>query len=328
MKPFVEDGTSPVFGLWSVPDLGYLAVPGRRQARQWRDHRAPKARPSRSRASTATSRTRSARTASSSSGRPSGSTRRTSTTSTSRRPVHVRVRDADTGPRERRAPGALIDLGGCTMERIGFTMRLLPGAEAEYRRRHAAVWPEMLAELRAAGRPDYSIFLRGDDLFGYLEVDDLARSRRTWPRATVNARWQAEMGVADRPADRPGDRVPPPARRGLPPRLNCRGPTAPMRTEPASGVNAGRLSCVVERPRTNGGTHGRPAPDPQDHRPGRARQQEARPRRVGACQPRRCWCRTTWSRRGRPARCSRTSSGSGSSSCRAGRSAATSSSAR
>ena len=25
MKPFVEDGTSPVFGLWSVPDLGYLA---------------------------------------------------------------------------------------------------------------------------------------------------------------------------------------------------------------------------------------------------------------------------------------------------------------
>ena len=25
MKPFVEDGTSPGFGLWSVPDLGYLA---------------------------------------------------------------------------------------------------------------------------------------------------------------------------------------------------------------------------------------------------------------------------------------------------------------
>jgi rhamnose transport system substrate-binding protein len=25
MKPFVADGTSPVFGLWSVPDLGYLS---------------------------------------------------------------------------------------------------------------------------------------------------------------------------------------------------------------------------------------------------------------------------------------------------------------
>jgi len=37
------------------------------------------------------------------------------------------------------------------MERVGFTMRLLPGQEAEYRRRHAAVWPEMLDALRAAG---------------------------------------------------------------------------------------------------------------------------------------------------------------------------------
>jgi rhamnose transport system substrate-binding protein len=26
MKPYVADGTSPVFGLWSVPDLGYLAM--------------------------------------------------------------------------------------------------------------------------------------------------------------------------------------------------------------------------------------------------------------------------------------------------------------
>ena len=56
-------------------------------------------------------------------------------------------------------------------------MRLLPGAEAEYRQRHANVWPEMLAELRAAGAANYSIFLDGDDLFGYLEVDDLERFR-------------------------------------------------------------------------------------------------------------------------------------------------------
>ena len=35
------------------------------------------------------------------------------------------------------------------MERVAFTMKLLPGAEAEYRRRHADVWPEMLDELRA-----------------------------------------------------------------------------------------------------------------------------------------------------------------------------------
>jgi L-rhamnose mutarotase len=78
--------------------------------------------------------------------------------------------------------------------RIGFVMRLLPGAEAEYRRRHAAVWPEMLAELKAAGASNYSIFIRGDDLFGYLEVADLAAFQRHMGASAVNERWQADMG--------------------------------------------------------------------------------------------------------------------------------------
>jgi L-rhamnose mutarotase len=81
------------------------------------------------------------------------------------------------------------------MERIGFAMKLLPGAEAEYRRRHAAVWPEMLAELKTAGARNYSIFLRGDDLFGYLEVDDLRKFQQYLADSEVNARWQAEMGA-------------------------------------------------------------------------------------------------------------------------------------
>ncbi len=79
------------------------------------------------------------------------------------------------------------------MQRVGFAMRLLPGAEAEYRRRHAAVWPEMLDALRAAGAHDYSIFLRDDDLFGYLVVDDFDRFRAVMGASPVNARWQAEM---------------------------------------------------------------------------------------------------------------------------------------
>ena len=55
------------------------------------------------------------------------------------------------------------------MERIGFAMRLLPGSEAEYRRRHAAVWPELLDDLRSAGARNYSIFLRGED----VHIDDV-----------------------------------------------------------------------------------------------------------------------------------------------------------
>ena len=81
------------------------------------------------------------------------------------------------------------------MQRIGFVMGLLPGAEAEYRRRHAAVWPEMLAELKAAGASNYSIFLDGERLFGYLEVEDLGRFQRHMAASAVNARWQADMGV-------------------------------------------------------------------------------------------------------------------------------------
>jgi len=80
------------------------------------------------------------------------------------------------------------------MQRIGFVMRLLPGAEQEYRRRHSAVWPEMLAELKAAGASNYSIFQRGDDLFGYLEVADLGRFQEYLAASAVNARWQADMG--------------------------------------------------------------------------------------------------------------------------------------
>jgi len=81
------------------------------------------------------------------------------------------------------------------MERVGFTMRLLPGQEAEYRRRHAAVWPEMLALLKSAGCRDYSIFIRGDDLFAYLEVDDFGAFRATVGESPVNDRWQAEMAA-------------------------------------------------------------------------------------------------------------------------------------
>jgi L-rhamnose mutarotase len=79
------------------------------------------------------------------------------------------------------------------MERIGFRMRLLPAQEAEYLRRHAAVWPDLLADLSAAGASNYSIFLDGEDLFGYLEVDDFATFRTTMAASEANARWQPEM---------------------------------------------------------------------------------------------------------------------------------------
>jgi L-rhamnose mutarotase len=81
------------------------------------------------------------------------------------------------------------------MERVGFTMRILPGQDAEYRRRHAAVWPEMLDALSAAGARNYSIFARGAVLFAYLEVEDFAAFRASMAVSPVNDRWQAEMAA-------------------------------------------------------------------------------------------------------------------------------------
>jgi len=58
------------------------------------------------------------------------------------------------------------------MQRIAFIMKIKPGSEEEYRRRHQQVWPELLADLKQAGCSRYSIYMRGLELFAYMEVED------------------------------------------------------------------------------------------------------------------------------------------------------------
>ena len=69
--------------------------------------------------------------------------------------------------------------------RIAFRMKVHPGQEAEYIRRHNPIWPELEAALKSHGVRDYSIFLdrATGDLFAYAQIDDLTR-------------WQA---IAERP---------------------------------------------------------------------------------------------------------------------------------
>lgn len=57
------------------------------------------------------------------------------------------------------------------MERAIFYLRLFPGTEAEYDRRHAAIWPELAAEIRASGLRNMSGFRRGTDVWYYLEAE-------------------------------------------------------------------------------------------------------------------------------------------------------------
>lgn len=55
------------------------------------------------------------------------------------------------------------------MARSAFKMRLKPGAEAIYKEKHDAIWPEMVDLLHRQGVHNYSIFRAGLDLFAYLE---------------------------------------------------------------------------------------------------------------------------------------------------------------
>jgi L-rhamnose mutarotase len=80
------------------------------------------------------------------------------------------------------------------MQRVCFLLKVRPDRLAEYRERHRAVWPDMLAALRATGWRNYSLFLRDDGLLvGYLETDDFQAALDGMARTDINARWQAEM---------------------------------------------------------------------------------------------------------------------------------------
>ncbi len=48
---------------------------------------------------------------------------------------------------------------GGDARKVAFRMFLRPGVEAEYKRRHDDIWPELSALLKASGLSDYSIYL-------------------------------------------------------------------------------------------------------------------------------------------------------------------------
>ncbi len=55
------------------------------------------------------------------------------------------------------------------MRRYGSILRVKKEAVERYKSYHAAVWPDVLAALRAVNIHNYSIFLHGEYLFGYYE---------------------------------------------------------------------------------------------------------------------------------------------------------------
>ena len=58
--------------------------------------------------------------------------------------------------------------------RVAFKMKLHPGREEEYKRRHDALWPELKDLLKQTGISEYSIFLDEETnlLVGVMRVKD------------------------------------------------------------------------------------------------------------------------------------------------------------
>jgi L-rhamnose mutarotase len=76
------------------------------------------------------------------------------------------------------------------MERVAFYLRIFPGTEAEYDRRHANIWPELVAEIRDSGIHNFSGFRRGTDVWYYAECEPDAKTafRIHGPKPN-NQRW-------------------------------------------------------------------------------------------------------------------------------------------
>lgn len=80
------------------------------------------------------------------------------------------------------------------MTRLAFKMKLFTGQEAEYKKRHDEIWPELTVLLKAHGISNYSIFLdpATNDLFGVLDITDPAQMQ-SLPDHPVMKKWWAYM---------------------------------------------------------------------------------------------------------------------------------------
>ena len=86
------------------------------------------------------------------------------------------------------------------MQTFGLTLCLQadPTKIAEYRRYHAAVWPEVSARLRVCGIQQMEIFLRERRMFMHIVTDDKFDPKTDFARINedpVSAKWNELMAT-------------------------------------------------------------------------------------------------------------------------------------
>lgn len=80
------------------------------------------------------------------------------------------------------------------MKKLAFKMKLHPGKEDEYKRRHDQLWPELGQLLKKTGIEDYSIFLdeETNDLIGVLKINN-PDAMNDLPNHPVMKKWWLYM---------------------------------------------------------------------------------------------------------------------------------------
>lgn len=75
------------------------------------------------------------------------------------------------------------------MERYAWKAVIIDGKKEEYIKRHNNIWPELVALLKEAGICNYSIWITGNEVFGYYECEK---------GAEYAAKKQAESPIVDK----------------------------------------------------------------------------------------------------------------------------------
>lgn len=89
------------------------------------------------------------------------------------------------------------------MTRYGMLIRIKSGCEEEYRRCHAAVWPEVLETIRQCNIKNYSIFLKTSYLFSYFEYhgEDFKTDMARMAADPKTQMWWSIMGPMQEPVE-------------------------------------------------------------------------------------------------------------------------------
>jgi L-rhamnose mutarotase len=77
--------------------------------------------------------------------------------------------------------------------KVAFKMKLKPGFEQEYQKRHNEIWPELSALLKANGINDYTIFLDEETNTLFAVQQQSGQSSQDLGQTEIVQKWWAYM---------------------------------------------------------------------------------------------------------------------------------------